>query len=360
MKRDATFLVRVAVCAVLAAASGFLALPSLRAQTAVPSYKVDASWPRLPQRWILGGLGGVCVDRQDHVFMLNRQDQILDNDLNAGHVAPLVIEFDPAGNMVNSWGDPNILDTRLHSCFFDKDNNVWIAAAPSGMVQKFTHDGKKLLMQIGKKGVFDSSDGTLKGKALNSNAPVFFGPASLYEDPRNGDLYVADGESGGWNRRIIVLDKEGRFLRQWQPEGMETVHCMVVAEDGLVYVCNRGGDKIQIYDKQGKALKTFNVPWKQYTPSPDGKRRTVGGSAVALALSQDPGQKLMYLINQSNAQVEIIERETGKILTSVGDGIGSYPGQFDQLHGIAVDSKGNIYVAENRGKRIQKFTPVGR
>src|SRR5882672_11588296 len=96
--------------------------PSAAAQSGVPRYEVDTSWPKpFPDRWVLGGLGGVCVDRQDHVFILNRQD-VLDVDLNAGRMAPFIIEIDPAGNVVNSWGDPKLLETRLHSCHFDKDN----------------------------------------------------------------------------------------------------------------------------------------------------------------------------------------------------------------------------------------------
>jgi DNA-binding beta-propeller fold protein YncE len=76
---------------------------------------------------------------------------------------------------------------------------------------------------------------------------------------------------------------------------------------------------------------------------------------VALALSRDANQTLMYLINQNSAEIEIIDRQTGQILTHFGGGVGHFPGQFDQPHGIAVDSKGNVYIAENRGRRIQKF-----
>jgi DNA-binding beta-propeller fold protein YncE len=357
MSGHAGWLLRAGTCALLTAAAIVSAPPS-RAQEAVPKYKVDTSWPRLPPRWVLGGLGGVCVDAQDHVFILNRQD-ILEGDLNAGEKAPPIIEIDPAGQVVNAWGDADLLDWRLHSCSFDKDNNVWVAAAPSGMVQKYTHDGSKLLFQLGKKGVLDSSDGTEKGKPLNSNAAQFFGPSSIYIDPGNGDIYIADGESNGWNNRVAVMDRNGKFLRQWHPEGMQTVHCMTVADDGLVYICNRQADKIQVYDKRGTLVSTFEVHWKQYTPSPDGKRRPVGGAAVALAFSPDPAQRLIYLINQSSAQVEIIDRKSGKMLSSFGDGVGHYPGQFNQLHAIAVDSKGNVYVAENRGRRVQKFTIVG-
>src|SRR6202021_265261 len=98
-------------------------------------------------------------------------------------LAPPIIEFDPAGNVVNSWGDTTLLDPRLHSCHFDKDNNVWIGSAPSGMVQKYTHDGSKLLLQIGKKGVFDSSDGTVKGQRLNSIPPHSSLPSRFFPPP---------------------------------------------------------------------------------------------------------------------------------------------------------------------------------
>ena len=327
------------------------------AQSRAPRYEVDLTWPKpLPDRWILGGLGGLCIDRQDHVVILNRQD-ILNGELNAGHLAPPVIEFDPAGNVVHSWGDTKLLDPRLHSCHFDADNNIWIGSAPSGMVQKYSHDGSKLLLQIGKKGVFDSSDGTAKGKPLNSNAAQFFMPSSIFVDPGNGEVFVSDGESAGGNRRIAVMDRNGNFLRQWQPEGMQTVHCMAAARDGLVYVCNRDGARIQVYDKMGNFVKNIEVPWTPYTAPDDGKPKNSGGAAVALDFSHDADQRLMFLINQNSAEVEIMDRRSGKILSNFGSD-GHFPGQFDQPHGIAVDSKDNVYIAENRGKRVQRFKPV--
>lgn len=346
------------IFALLAIAMGLTCPMGLRAQARTPRYEVDRSWPKpLPERWILGGLGGVCVDAQNHVLILNRQD-ILEGELNAGQLAPPIIEFDSAGNLVRGWGDPKLLDPRLHSCHFDKDNNVWIASAPSGMIQKYSHDGSKLLMQIGKKGVFDSSDGTAKGQPLNSNAAQFFMPSSIAVDRQNGDVYVSDGEGRNSNRRIAVMDHTGNFLRQWQPEGMLTVHCMSVSNDGLVYVCNRENSKIQIYDKMGKLSRTLEFPWKPDTPPADGKIKESGGAVVALDFSHDASQTFLYVINQNNGVIEVIERETGKILSTFGR-IGHFPGEFDQPHGIAVDSDENVYVAENRGKRVQKFKMVG-
>ena len=341
------------------AIAAWMTFPSLSQAQTAPSYEADILWPKpLPDRWVLGGLGGHCVDAKDHVLILNRQDMI-EGDLNADKLAPPLIEFDPDGNVVNSWSDLKLIDPRLHSCHFDKDGNVWIASAPSGMVQKYTHDGKRLLLQIGTKGKFDSSDGTAKGKPLNSPAAAFYMPSSIFVDRSNGDVYVSDGEGAGTNRRVAVFDAAGKFLRQWVMDDMLNVHCMTIANDGTVYVCNRRGSGVRVYDKMGKLLRTIAVPWTPVTPPEDGVPKEVGGSAVAIDFSPDPAQRLMFVLNQNNARIEIIERATGKNLGNFGRP-GSFPGQFNQIHGIAVDSKGNVYLSENRGRRIHKFRPVSQ
>jgi sugar lactone lactonase YvrE len=350
----------VLICAI---AAGTMLGRGPDAQSGAPHYKVDPSWPKpLPERWVLGAVGAACIDSHDHVLILNRQG-VLDVDLDAGQKAPPIIEFDPAGNVVNSWGEHEFdepLINSFHSCHFDADDNVWILSNDSGMVRKYSHDGRKLLLQIGKDGVFDSSDGTSKGKPLNSNNAQFFAPADINVDGDSGDVYVDDGDGAG-NRRVAVMDRAGTFLRQFQPADMKSIHCMTLSEDGILYLCNRPVNRLQVYDRTGNFQKNIDVPWKAYTPVAEGdnKRKSGStGSAVSIAISRDPKQRYLYVINQNDSEIEILDRQTGKVLSSFGRS-GHFPGEFDQPLNIAVDSHGDVYVTENRGKRVQKFTPVG-
>src|SRR6266550_1335723 len=95
-----------------------IACNSALAPARIPTTSATTRW-----RWRLGGLGGICVDAKDHVLILNRQD-VIEGDLNGGTLAPPMIEFDPEGHVVNSWGDPMLIDPRLHSCHFDKEGHV--------------------------------------------------------------------------------------------------------------------------------------------------------------------------------------------------------------------------------------------
>ncbi len=330
-----------------------------------PRYEVDPYWPALSltDRWITGGLGGMCIDGRDHVFILNRQN-VVPEDLDGARLAPPVIEFDPDGNIVRSWGDPNLLGDRLHDCHVDDDQNVWIVASGTGVVQKYSSDGSELLLQIGESDKYDSSDGTRAGRPLNSDRAQFFLPASVDVDADTGDIYVADGETPAGNQRIAVLDRDGRFLRQWALRRTEAEldltqlpHCLRLSDDGLVYVCDRQADRIQVFNRTGTFIRNIDVPWQSVSPS-EGRRSGTRGTAVVLAFSPDPDQRLLFVVNQNSAMVDVLDRQTGQVLTSFGGGPGRYRGQFTLPHGIAVDSLGNVYVAEQEGRRIQKFRVV--
>ena len=342
----------------------------LQAQGNVPKYEVDPAWPKsLPDKWVTGMIGGICVDGQDHVFVLNRRN-LTDNELDAGQQAPPVIEFDPAGNVLNSWGDPNVLGLgSFHSCMVDHENNLWLTYAGDGIVQKYSHDGK-LLLQIGKRGVFDSSDGTIKGTALNSSHTAFFHPSGIAFDPKNGDVYISDGEIPGGNHRVAVFDANGQFLRQWEPHRAvdETgdawralVVCVAVDIDGNVYTCDRRAHRLQVFDRMGNFKKNIPIPFQprsQYTTGP-GHTPGAWGTAVSVSFSRDREQKFMFVSNEDDEQVEILERATGRILSSFGR-VGHQVGEFTHLHHTAIDSKGNFYVGEvGGGERVQKFKIVG-
>ena len=360
------FLPIVGTCLLLAVAVD--AFGPVRAQAQpTPRYEVDPGWPKLPlpNRWLTGGLGGMCIDGRDHIFVLNRQNVVPD-DLDGARLAPPVIEFDPEGNVVGSWGDSDRLGDRLHDCHVDSDQHVWIVASGTGIVQKYSRDGSELLLQIGESGVYDSADGTRTGRPLNSDRAQFFLPASLDVDPNSGDIYVADGETPGGNQRIAVLDHTGRFLRQWalhrtDAEGNLTPlpHCLRLSDDGLVYVCDRQADRIQVFDQMGNFVRNIDVGFEPLT-SPEGRRSGTRGTAVVLAFSADPDQRLMFVVNQNSVVVDVLDRMTGQVLSHLGGGPGRYPGQFTLPHGIAVDSMGNVYVAEQEGRRIQKFRIIRR
>ena len=350
---------------ILAATAGLLlALASAGAHAQPLQFQLNPSWPQLPlgDHWLTGGLGGMCIDSRDHVYLLNRQN-VVEDDLDGAILAPPVIELNPEGEVVRGWGDPDLLGGRLHDCHADADGNLWIIAAATGHIQKYDPANGSLLLQVGESGRFDSADGSRQGEPLNSDRAQFFLPAAIDTDS-NGDIYVADGELPGGNNRIAVLDHEGNFLRQWRlrrdsgEEGIiELPHCIRVADDGLVYVCDRRADRIQVFDRQGGFVRNIDVGFSPMS-DPAGRASGARGNAVVLDFSPDPEQRHIYVVNQNSVMVDVLDRGTGEKLSSFGAGPGRYPGQFELPHGIAVDFRGNVYVAEQEGRRVQQFIPV--
>ena len=341
------------------AAALLCSAPSLLAQT---KFTVDATWPGpLPDKWITGQVGGVCVDAHDHIVIVNRRD-ITDEEQETGLQAPPILMFDLAGALVRSFGDPAKVPTSIHGCAFDAQNNVYVAGNNDGILQKYSHEGQ-LLLQIGTKGVVDTSDGTAKGTMKSSAKDRLFNPSGMAIDPANGDIYVSDGYG---NRRVAVFDKNGAFLRQWGRQATkdetqkgvggafaQVIHCVTISAAGLVYVCDRQGDRVQVFDKMG-AFKR-NIWLKTGTPElPDAR-----GTAWWVAFSRDPQQRYMYVMNGRNETIHVLDHESGKILNTFGRP-GHQAGQFTHGHTIALDSRGNLYVAEtNWGRRVQRFKPAG-
>ncbi len=122
------------------------------------------------------------------------------------------------------------------------------------------------------------------------------------------------------------------------------MHGIALSRDGLVYVCDRTNDRVQVFKKDGTFVKEGLI-----APA------TLGGSAYEIAFSADPGQRYAYVVDGMNEKVWILLRESLETTGSFGYG-GHYGGAFDAAHSIATDSKGNIYVGETwESKRVQRF-----
>jgi len=242
---------------------------------------------------------------------------------------------------------------------FSRDGNVWIDGQDDAVVQKYTRDGK-LLMQIGVKMKFDTSDGTIKGKALDSSHELLNRPTALAEDPSNGDLYVADGNG---NHRIVVFDSQGKYLRQFgrlatkaEAEAgaagvfTKSIHCLVLSNDGLIYSCDREGRRIEVFDKVG------NYKTRLYVPR---RRADLHGrpEVTTLVLSRDKAQKYMY-VGTPEGRIWTVERESGHVVSAFRRH-GTMVGEF-YVHDLAINSKGDLFIAEEAGRRTQRFKAVGK
>ena len=343
---------------VFATVIGVAALAATPHGQTAPQFVIDPYWPKpLPDRWVIGRTGSICSDAHDHLVVTNRRD-ITAEEAETSLQAPSVLIFDLAGDLVHSFGDSTTVPNVIHGCFVDHENNIWVTGNGDGIVQKWSHEGR-LLLQIGKRGAFDTSDGTAKGERLNAGTSQFFNPAGVVVDPANGDVYVADGYG---NRRVAVFDRDGRFLRQWGRQATQQeidagaggafaqlVHCIAMSRAGLVYVCDRQGDRVQVFDKAGTFVR--NIWIRTGTPTLPDPRGTVWW----IAFSRDPDQKFLYVMNGRNEQLHILDHETGRLLSSFGRP-GHMLGSFTHGHAVAADSSGNLYIAEtDTGRRIQKF-----
>jgi DNA-binding beta-propeller fold protein YncE len=351
-------------------AAALLLLASPLAAQPVPKFKVDPLWPKpLPGTWLLGQVANVAVDSKDHVWVFQRPRTLSDDEKGATLTpprnncctpAPSVIEFDAAGNFVQGWGFPTVEPWVIneHGLYIDRAGAVWVTgnAKDDSAIYKFSHDGKKLLLKIG-----------VAGPSGGSNDTTRLGqPATVQVDEDAHELFVADGYG---NRRVIVYDSEtGAFKRYWGAYGKKPnddkqapykpdapvaqqfanpVHCATLSRDGHVYVCDRMNNRVQVFKKDG----TFVTEWFY-------EKATLGnGSVWGLAVWPDANQT--YLLNNDgeNNVVRILRRSDGQVVGSFGRS-GRQAGQFHWVHGMAIDSKGNVYTSEvDNGKRVQKFTP---
>ena len=359
------------------ASYAILAVVSAQPRQQMPTFEPDPLWSQaLPNKWVTGQVGGVAVDSHDNVWVFHRPDTIPDGEkaasLNPPQAeccipAPAVLQFDSSGKFLQAWGAPGAgyeWFRSQHGIFVDHNDNVWLSgnAQEDNHILKFTSKGQ-FLLQIGHAG---------KNKGSNDTENLG-GPAGLFVDRGTNELYVADGY---FNHRVIVFDAgSGQYKRHWgaygkrpddaikfparaqliqgpPPEGFNNpVHAVLVSNDGLVYVGDRTNNRLQVFKTDGTFMKEVFIA-----------RNTLQaeGTVHAFATSPDKEQRFLYIVDGSNKAVRVLNRQTLEILGSVGGHAGHNAREFFHIHGIAADSKGNLFLGEvNNGQRYYRYAFKG-
>ena len=324
-----------------------------RGQPLLPRFEVDPAFPSLPAGKLLGDVSSVATDGADHVWVIHRPRTVAAQQ--RANALPPVLEFDSSGKLLASWGGPAEgyeWPEREHGIYVDPTGAVWIsgnngyaapgAAPPPGrsddMLLKFTWRGM-FVLQIG-------HSGKSTGDADHDNVKQ---AADMGVYRFSNELFVADGYG---NHRVAVFDANtGKFKRSWRANGgapFNIVHAIKVSNGGLVYVADRGNKRVQVFEPNGRFMQEVAI----------GADTPAMQTAAGLAFSRDPAQRFLYVADLGNNEIDVLDRQSLKILYKFGKG-GTAPGEFGTLHEIAADWKGNIYTAELRTRRVQKFVFKG-
>ncbi len=281
------------------------------------TYRVVEDWAKLPDGWSFKEVGAVAVDRKDQVYVFNRGEH------------PMMV-FDRDGNFLRSWGEG--LFPRAHGIHIGPDETLWLTDDGDHTVRHCTLDGK-VLLELGIPG---------KPSPYMSNEP--FHRCTHTALSPSGDLYVSDGYG---NACVHKYSPDGKRLFTWGEPGTDpgqfnVVHNICCDADGWVYVADRENHRVQVFDGNGKYEAQWNNmhrPCGLYTP---------GGKQPVFYIGElGSGMPVNSKHPNLGPRVSIVTHE-GKLLQRLGsrEGPGTKPGQFVAPHGIAVDSRGDIYVGE--------------
>jgi DNA-binding beta-propeller fold protein YncE len=360
----------------IAAFCSIVSRQRLAAQTQrqIPVLQVDSHWPQLRENWIIGVGAGVATDAESNVWIIHRPGTVAEKRACC-KPAPVVMEFSPSGKLLQSWSGPGEgyewpLENDEHGIFVDYKNNVWIAGRGTAFASTPVRNGtsENQILKFDNKGKFLLQIGR-RGKGTGSNDTMNLGqPADVVVYPPTNEVFVADGYG---NRRVIVFDADtGAYKRHWGAYGnrpddsapktpafegpgdpqFNVVHHVRISKDGLVYVADRLNRRIQVFTIAGKFLKEAFVRRSS---------KETAGTVSSFAFSADSRQQYLYVADQAEDQILILDRLTLTELGAIGR-LGRYAGQFVSPHNIATDSQGNLYVAEDLGgQRVQKFVFKG-
>jgi hypothetical protein len=294
-------------------------------------FVVDAKWPQKPPAAQWSDMPGIVVDAQDRVYIYTR-------------ALPPVQVYEADGKFVRSWGDESI--KGAHHLKIDHEGNLWLACYAGHVVQKYTPEGKLLqtLGTLGKPG---------------RDREHFNMPTDMAITPA-GDVFVADGYG---NARIVHFDRNGKYVNEWgelghKPGQFSIPHAIAVDSKGRLYVADRNNVRIQVFDQKGKFLEEWKdvvTPWG-FTMTKNDELWVCGSSPMQWrkedsSLGCPPKDQVFMKFNTSGKLLQLWTVPKG------ADGL-ERPGEVNWVHGIGVDSKGNLYVGDIKGKRAQKFVRV--
>jgi hypothetical protein len=344
---------------------------------AVPRFEPDPLWSQaLPNKWVTGQIGGVAVDSHDHLWVFHRPATIPDGEKAAALdppqaecciPAPAVLEFDTNGKFLQAWGGPGPgveWPASEHGIFVDDKDNVWLSgnAKVDNQILKYSSKGR-FLMQIGHAGQNAGSNDTAN----------LGGPAGLFVYRKTNELFVADGY---FNHRVVVFDADtGAYKRHWGAYGKRPddsialppreqliqgpppaafnnpVHAVVVTHDDLVYVADRSNNRLQVFKLDGTFIKEAFI-----------SRTTLQseGTVHAIVASPDRDETFLYVVDGSNKAIRVLNRQTLEVVSTIGGHAGHNAREFFHAHGIARDSKGNLFIGEvNNGQRYYRYAFKG-
>jgi hypothetical protein len=399
-----------------AAVLGALALcVSLLAQPpAAPKFKFDPDWPKpLPNKWKLGGVTGLAVDKDDNVWVLDRPNDLTDIELEAELTPPIadccvrppsMIHIDKAGNVIGSFDAP-----QGHGMAVDSKGFVYIG---QDTVRKYDPKTGKVVAEVPRTadkqpGAGGGGDAAPENRApgRGSRGPVagFLRPPAARNQPDPAreaaiaafrakyppttpmivggleeirldepahELYCADNYLGG---RVMVFDLDTfAFKRGWGAYG----HALSeITTDDADRAYTPGGPMPKEFrghltlniSNDGLVYAADRMANRIHVTTKQGKfvkefilapMTGVGGATGGVMFSPDKAQKLLYISDLTNNHIWFLNREDGKVVGQLGS-MGENGGQFFGLHMIAVDSKGIIYTGEVfAGERVQRFLPV--
>jgi DNA-binding beta-propeller fold protein YncE len=301
-------------------------------------YKVDPSWPleKPPGGDWNAAMSSVALGPDGNVWTFNR-----------GKIPVQVYSQD--GKLVKYWGGDGVFKNP-HSIRFDSAGNLWIVDTGTSTVRRFSLDGR-VLQTIG-------TPNEPGNDQTHMNQPNDVAVAA------NGDLYISDGYG---NDRVVVFDKNGKYLRSWGklgqgPRDFSQPHSIVLDSKGRVYVADRNNVRIQVFDSKGNFLaewKNIITPWAMVMTKDD--ELWVCGSSPMLwaevpaaqaALATPPKDQIVMKLDTEGRLKQMWgfpKGENGK----------EKPGDLNWAHSMAVGPDGSLYFGDVQGKRAQKFLPVG-